>query len=77
MLRLLEMVAKGEDAATVSLAFQSVQLVAADLMPSLPANLLRSSLEVVSLYATQQVNQPPPLPPPHPSPSHEWESSNF
>jgi hypothetical protein len=56
VLRLLEIVPKGEEAATVSLAFQSVQLVAADLMPSLPANLLRSSLEVVSLYATQQAS---------------------
>lgn len=55
VLRLLEAVPGGNDAITVSLAFQSVHLVAADLMPSLPANLLRSSLEMVSLYAVQQV----------------------
>ena len=55
VLRLLEAVPGGNDAVTVSLAFQSVHLVAADLMPSLPANLLRSSLEMVSLYAVQQV----------------------
>ena len=56
VLRLLELVPNGNDATTVSLAFQSVHLVAADLMPSLPANLLRSSLEMVSLYAVQQVS---------------------
>ena len=56
VLRLLEVVPNGNDATTVSLAFQSVHLVAADLMPSLPANLLKSSLEMVSLYAVQQVS---------------------
>lgn len=55
ILRLLEAVPTGRDGVTVSLAFQSVHLVAADLMPNLPASLLRSSLEVVSLYASQQV----------------------
>ena len=55
ILRLLEGVMAGNDAATVSLAFQSVHLVAADLMPNLPASLLKSSLEVVSMYARQQV----------------------
>ena len=55
ILRLLEAVPTAKDATTVSLAFQCVHLVAADLMPALPANLLRSSLEVVSLYAAQEV----------------------
>ena len=55
MLRLLEAVPQGEDEATVALAFQSLQLVAADCMPSLPPELLATVLSVASLYASQQV----------------------
>ena len=55
VLRLLETVPKLEDAPCISLAFQSVQLVAADFMSNLPARLLRSALEVAALYAAQQV----------------------
>ena len=55
MLRLLEAVPKGEEASTVSLAFQSMQLLASDYMSSLPADLLRKAVEVAALYASQQV----------------------
>ena len=51
-----------EDAPCISLAFQSVQLVAADFMSNLPARLLRGALEVAALYAAQQVSVPAPAP---------------
>ena len=68
VLRLLETVPKLEDAPCISLAFQSVQLVAADFMSNLPARLLRSALEVAALYAAQQVSAPAPVPYAH----HFW-----
>ncbi len=55
MLRLLEAVPGGGDAAAVGLAFQSVQLLASDHMSALPPPLLRRCLAVVALYGGQQV----------------------
>lgn len=55
ILKLLEAVPQNEEAQTISMAFQSIQLVAADFMPHLPARLLKSSLDVTALYAFQQV----------------------
>ena len=43
------------EAATVQLAFQCVQLLASDYLSSLPAPLLRKSVEVTALYGSQQV----------------------
>lgn len=57
ILKMLEVVPKWEEATTIALAFQGVQLVATDCMPNLPAQLLRTSLEVSALYASQQVRQ--------------------
>lgn len=46
---------EAEEAASVGLAFQSVQLLASDYMSSLPPSLLRKCLEVAALYGAQQV----------------------
>ena len=55
VLKLLDLVPRGEEPTTIALAFQSTQLVLSDCMPSLPANLLFNALEVSALYAAQQV----------------------
>lgn len=56
VLKLLEVVPAGQGAATIGLAFQSVQLVASDYMSSLPPQLLRTCLSLATLYAGQQVD---------------------
>jgi hypothetical protein len=63
VLRILEVVPEAEDAACVSLAFQSVQLLASDYMSSLPPPLLHKCLQAAALYGGQQVNQAFPLMP--------------
>ncbi len=55
ILRILEAVPEAEEAASVGLAFQSVQLLASDYMSSLPPSLLRKYLEIAALYGAQQV----------------------
>ncbi len=55
LLRILEAVPEAEDAACVSLAFQSVQLLASDYMSALPPPLLRKCLHTAALYGGQQV----------------------
>ena len=55
LLRILEAVPEGGDAACVSLAFQSVQLLASDYMSALPPPLLRQCLQAAALYGGQQV----------------------
>lgn len=57
VLKLLEVVPAGQGAATIGLAFQSVQLVASDYMSSLPPQLLRTCLSLATLYAGQQVRR--------------------
>jgi hypothetical protein len=59
VLRILEAVPEAEDAACVSLAFQSVQLLASDYMSLLPPPLLRKCLRAAALYGAQQVNMQP------------------
>lgn len=54
-MRILEAVPEAEDAACVSLAFQSVQLLASDYMSSLPPPLLHKCLHAAALYGGQQV----------------------
>ncbi|BDA41918.1 Protein MON2 homolog [Coccomyxa sp. Obi] len=56
ILRILEAVPEAEEAASVGLAFQSVQLLASDYMSSLPPSLLRKCLEVAALYGAQQAD---------------------
>ena len=63
VLRILEVVPEAEDAACVSLAFQSVQLLASDYMSSLPPPLLHKCLQAAALYGGQQVNAVFPLMP--------------
>ena len=55
LLRILEAVPEGGDAPCVSLAFQSVQLLASDYMSALPPPLLRQCLQAAALYGGQQV----------------------
>lgn len=55
VLRILEVVPEAEEAASVGLAFQSVQLLASDYMSALPPSLLRKCLEIAALYGAQQV----------------------
>lgn len=55
VLRILVAVPEAEDAACVSLAFQSVQLLASDYMSALPPPLLRKCLQAAALYGGQQV----------------------
>ena len=54
-LRILVAVPEAEDAACVSLAFQSVQLLASDYMSALPPPLLHKCLQAAALYGGQQV----------------------
>jgi hypothetical protein len=63
MLRILEAVPEAEEAATVGVAFQSVQLLASDYMSQLPTPFLRKCLEVAALYGGQQVYLHALLPP--------------
>lgn len=58
ILRILEAVPEAEDGACVSLAFQSVQLLASDYMSALPPQLLRKCLQASALYGVQQVGDP-------------------
>ena len=46
---------QAEEADTVQLAFQSVQLLCSDYMSSLPVQHLRRCVEVAALYGSQQV----------------------
>jgi hypothetical protein len=55
VLRLLEAVPGGGDAAAVGAAFAAVQLLAADHLAALPLSLLAHSLRMAALYASQQV----------------------
>ena len=55
ILRLLEAVPQGEEADTVGLAFQSVQLLCSDYMSNLGVVLLKKCVEVAALYGSQQV----------------------
>jgi hypothetical protein len=55
VLRLLEGVPSGGDAAAIGLAFQSVALLASDYASALPPPLLRKCLQVAALYGGQQV----------------------
>ena len=55
MLQLLKAVPGSEGQAQVAAAFQSVQLLASDYMSTLPPGLLPPCLNIVSLYAQQQV----------------------
>lgn len=57
ILQLLSVVPQAEEAETVNLAFQSVQLLCSDYMSSLPVNHLRRCVEVAALYGSQQVRQ--------------------
>ena len=57
MLQLLKAVPGSEGQAQVAAAFQSVQLLASDYMSTLPPGLLPPCLDIVSLYAQQQVGQ--------------------
>lgn len=56
LLELLSVVPQAEEADTVQLAFQSVQLLCSDYMSSLPVHHLRRCVEVAALYGSQQVN---------------------
>lgn len=55
ILELLSVVPQAEEAETVNLAFQSVQLLCSDYMSSLPVHHLRRCVEVAALYGSQQV----------------------
>lgn len=55
LLELLSVVPQAEEADTVQLAFQSVQLLCSDYMSSLPVHHLRRCVEVAALYGSQQV----------------------
>ena len=55
ILELLSIVPQAEEAETVNLAFQSVQLLCSDYMSSLPVHHLRRCVEVAALYGSQQV----------------------
>ena len=55
VLELLSVVPQAEEADTVQLAFQSVQLLCSDYMSSLPVRHLRRCVEVAALYGSQQV----------------------
>ncbi len=55
VLELLSVVPQAEEADTVQLAFQSVQLLCSDYMSSLPVQHLRRCVEVAALYGSQQV----------------------
>ena len=55
ILELLAAVPQAEEADTVQLAFQSVQLLCSDYMSSLPVQHLRRCVEVAALYGSQQV----------------------
>ena len=54
--RLLSVVPGLEDPETVGLAFQSVQLIAADYMPAMPFARLKKCLEVAVAYGKQQTD---------------------
>ena len=56
ILELLSVVPQAEEAETVNLAFQSVQLLCSDYMSSLPVHHLRRCVEVAALYGSQQVS---------------------
>ena len=54
LLELLSVVPQAEEADTVQLGFQSVQLLCSDYMSSLPVQHLRRCVEVAALYGSQQ-----------------------
>ena len=56
VIKLLEAVPSQGEASTIALAFQSIQLVAADFMPNLPASLLKCTIALAASYATQQAH---------------------
>lgn len=56
ILELLAAVPQAEEADTVQLAFQSVQLLCSDYMSSLPVQHLRRCVEVAALYGSQQAD---------------------